>query len=140
MVKELLESEPIVLSTGTNVVDLGIAPMPTIAYYSQIDEISASVIVTASHNPPTDNGFKFFTGGREFIRKEEIFLEDCISEHRYLVANWNGLGEILYIDIRNQYLKYLKDFLLKRGKRSDGTKVMLDLANGAATNYTPQEM
>ncbi len=127
-----------VLSTGTNVVDLGIAPMPTIAYYSQIDEISASVIVTASHNPPTDNGFKFFTGGREFIRKEEIFLEDCISEHRYLVANWNGLGEILYIDIRNQYLKYLKDFLLKRGKRSDGTKVMLDLANGAATNYTPQ--
>ncbi len=127
-----------VLSTGTNVIDLGIAPMPTIAYYSQIDEISASVIVTASHNPPTDNGFKFFTGGREFIRTEEIFLESCISERRYLAANWDSCGEILYLDIKNQYLRYLKDFLLKRSKRSDGTKVMLDLANGAATDYTPQ--
>ena len=126
-----------ILSTGSNVIDLGIAPMPTVAYYSQIDGISASVIVTASHNPPTDNGFKFFTGGREFIRTEEIFLENCVSEHRYLAANWDSCGEILYLDIRNQYLKYLKNFLLKRGKRSGGTKVMLDLANGAATNYTP---
>ncbi|MFW9910035.1 MAG: phosphoglucosamine mutase [Candidatus Thorarchaeota archaeon] len=127
-----------VLSTGTNVIDLGITPMPTIAYYSQIDGISASVIVTASHNPPTDNGFKFFTGGREFIRIEEIFLEDCISERQYLAANWDSLGELLYLNIESQYLGYLKDFLLKRGKRSEGTKVMLDLANGAATNYTPQ--
>jgi phosphomannomutase len=126
-----------ILSTGTNVVDLGIAPMPTVAYYSQIDGISASVIVTASHNPPTDNGFKFFTGGREFIRTEEIFLENCISERRYIAANWNSCGEIMYLDIRRQYLEYLKDFLLKRGKRSNGTKVMLDLANGAATEYTP---
>ena len=127
-----------VLSTGTSVIDLGIAPMPAIAYYSQTDGISASVIVTASHNPPTDNGFKFFTGGREFIRTEEVFLENCISERRYLAANWDGLGEIQYRDIRNQYLGYLKDFLLKRGEGSNGTKVMLDLANGAATNYTPQ--
>jgi phosphomannomutase len=127
-----------ILSTGSNVIDLGIAPMPTVAYYSQIEEISASVIVTASHNPPTDNGFKFFTGGREFIRTEEVFLENCISEHQYLTANWDSCGEISYFDIRSQYLKYLKNFLLKRGKRSDGTKVMLDLANGAATEYTPR--
>jgi phosphomannomutase len=126
-----------ILSTGSNVIDLGIAPMPTVAYYSQIKGISASVIVTASHNPPTDNGFKFFTSGREFIRTEEIFLENCISERRYLAANWDSCGEISYLDIRNQYLKYLKNFLLKRGERSDGTKVMLDLANGAATEYTP---
>ncbi|MDH4214210.1 MAG: phosphoglucosamine mutase, partial [Candidatus Thorarchaeota archaeon] len=137
--REMLRNSIIagVLSTGVDVIDLGIAPMPTTAYYSQIDGVSASVIVTASHNPPADNGFKFFTGGREFIRTEEIFLEDCISENRYLAANWDGCGEVLYLDTRNQYLNYLKDFLLKRGKRSDGTKVLLDLANGAATNYTP---
>ena len=58
-----------VLSTGVNVVDLGIAPMPACAYYSALDDVSASVIITASHNPPTDNGFKFFSGGREFIRR-----------------------------------------------------------------------
>jgi phosphomannomutase len=127
-----------ILSTGVNVIDIGITPMPAVAYYSQIKDISASVIVTASHNPPTDNGFKFFTGGREFIRTEEIFLENCISERQYLAANWDNCGEILYLDIKKQYLNYLKDFLLKRGQRSDGTKVLLDLANGAATDYTPR--
>ena len=48
------------LSTGVDVVDMGITPMPAVAYYSQVKGIDASVIITASHNPPTDNGFKFF--------------------------------------------------------------------------------
>ena len=58
-----------VLSTGTDVIDLGLAPMPTIAYYSQIDGISASVIVTASHNPPKDNGFKFSPQPSQFAAR-----------------------------------------------------------------------
>jgi phosphomannomutase len=126
-----------ILSTGTNVTKLGITPMPTVAYCSRTEGISASVIVTASHNPSTDNGFKFFTGGREFIRTEEMFLENCISEGSYLVANWDRCGEMRFFDIRDGYLKYLKDFLLKRGRIGDGSRVLLDLANGAATNYTP---
>ena len=126
-----------VLSTGTDVMDLGIAPMPAVAYCSQINGISASVIVTASHNPATDNGFKFFTGGREFIRTEESVIENCVAEKRYLAANWDSCGKVQSLDIRGQYLKYLKEFLLKRGTRSKGTKILLDLANGAAINYTP---
>lgn len=126
-----------VLSTGANVMDLGIAPMPAVAYCSLINGISASIIVTASHNPSTDNGFKFFIDGREFIRAEEVFLENCISEKRYLVAQWDSCGRVQPLEIRSQYLKYLKTFLLKRGARSKGTKILLDLANGAATDYTP---
>ena len=126
-----------VLSTGTNVMDLGIAPMPAVAYCSQISGISASVIVTASHNPATDNGFKFFTGGREFIRTEESVIESCVGENRYLAADWDSCGKVQPLEIRSQYLEYLKEFLLKRGTRSKGTKVLLDLANGAAINYTP---
>jgi phosphomannomutase len=126
-----------ILSTGTDVAELGIVPMPTVAYYSQTEGISASVIVTASHNPPTDNGFKFFVGGREFIRTEEIFLENCISDSHYLDANWDDCGKIYTYEIRNRYLTYLTEFLVKRGGRGDGSRVLLDLANGAATNYTP---
>ena len=74
--REMLRSALIggVLSTGTDVVDLGIAPMPTVASFSTNEGISASVIITASHNPPADNGFKFFMSGREFIRSEEEYL------------------------------------------------------------------
>jgi len=125
------------LSTGVNVVDLGIAPMPAVAYYSQVKGIDASVIVTASHNPPADNGFKFFNNGREFVRAEEVFLETAIAKNQYVVAKWDELGAIRYLDLKEQYLDHLKTFLSNRGTNSSGTKVLVDLANGAATEYTP---
>ncbi|MFW9843145.1 MAG: phosphoglucosamine mutase [Candidatus Thorarchaeota archaeon] len=126
-----------IVSTGVNVVDLGIAPMPAVAYFSQIEGIDASVIVTASHNPPTDNGFKFFNGGREFVREEEVFLETTIAKNQYTIAKWDKIGSIRHLDIKEQYLDHLKSFLSERGKNSNGTKILVDLANGAATEYTP---
>ncbi|MHA2025411.1 MAG: phosphoglucosamine mutase [Candidatus Thorarchaeota archaeon] len=127
-----------VLSTGVNVVDLGIAPMPACAYYSAHNGISASVIITASHNPPTDNGFKFFRGGREFIRTEEEFLENSVFNKDFLTAPWDKIGLLSKQDIKVEFLTKVKDFLLKRGGVSKGTKVLVDLANGAATDYTPE--
>lgn len=126
-----------VLSTGVNVIDLGIAPMPTVAYFSQTSGISTTVIVTASHNPPADNGFKFFVDGREYIRREEVFLENSIYNRQFLTAKWDNCGKVEYLDIRNQYLMNAKKFLASRGGGGHGTKILLDLANGAATNYTP---
>ncbi|MBY8997031.1 MAG: phosphoglucosamine mutase, partial [Candidatus Thorarchaeota archaeon] len=138
--REMLRSALIggLLSTGTHVVDLGIAPMPTVAYYSTIEGISSSVIITASHNPPTDNGFKFFVSGREFIRSEEEFLENSVHRKDYKVAPWDKIGQLSKIDIKMDYLTTVKRFLLSRGGVSKGTKVLVDLANGAATEYTPE--
>ena len=138
--REMLRSALIggLLSTGVHVVDLGIAPMPTVAYYSTIDEISSSVIITASHNPPADNGFKFFMSGREFIRSEEEFLENSVHNKDYKVASWDKIGHLSKKDIKMDYLSKVKEFLLSRGGLSKGTKVLVDLANGAATDYTPE--
>jgi phosphoglucosamine mutase len=126
-----------VLSTGVDVIDVGIAPMPTVAYHSSVTGVSASVIITASHNPPTDNGFKFFLSGREFIRSEEEFLEARISDREFIKADWQNIGQIRYLNIRNQYLDRVIEFVLSRGGTSEGTKILVDAANGAATNYTP---
>jgi phosphomannomutase len=138
--REMLRSALVggLLSTGVNVIDLGIAPMPTVAYYSTADGVSSSVIITASHNPPTDNGFKFFVSGREFIRSEEVFLENSVYNKDYRVASWDKIGQIYKKDIKIDYLSDVKEFLLGRGGLSKGTQVLVDLANGAATDYTPR--
>ncbi|MFX0045004.1 MAG: phosphoglucosamine mutase [Candidatus Hermodarchaeota archaeon] len=127
-----------VLSTGVDVIDLGIAPMPAVGYHSCLPGISVSVLITASHNPPTDNGFKFFKSGREFIRSEEEFLEISVYNRSYTVASWEKIGQISKKDIRIDYLSRVKEFLSNRGGLSEGTKVLVDLANGAATDYTPE--
>ncbi|MFW9918346.1 MAG: phosphoglucosamine mutase [Candidatus Thorarchaeota archaeon] len=126
-----------IVSTGTNVVDLDGAPMPTTASHSTLEGISASVIITASHNPPGDNGFKFFVGGREFIRSEEVFLESRVEDCKFLVADWASIGKISTWDIRPTYFRRAMAFILSRGQKGDGTRVLIDTANGAACNYTP---
>ncbi|MHA1771132.1 MAG: phosphoglucosamine mutase [Candidatus Thorarchaeota archaeon] len=137
--REMLRSSFLsgVLSTGVNVIDFGIVPMPTVAFSSTLPSIDSSVIITASHNPPTDNGFKFFVNGREFIRSEENKIEALLRSKAFIVADWSRIGSLRHFDIRTKYLSYVKKFLFSRGVESNGTKLLLDLANGAATDYTP---
>jgi phosphomannomutase len=126
------------VSTGVSVQDLGIAPMPAVAFSSSLEGVSASVVVTASHNPASDNGFKFFVSGREFVRNEEVALETSVFESRFLVSPWNSIGHVNRIDIMGPFLSEVKKFLLSRGEMSKKTRVLVDLANGAATDYTPR--
>ncbi|MBD3405547.1 MAG: phosphoglucosamine mutase [Candidatus Lokiarchaeota archaeon] len=125
------------LSTGVNVIDLGFAPMPVVAAHSTFSPIKTSVIITASHNPSGDNGFKFFKNGREYIRSEEKNIERCISMEKYHVANWTSTGTVSKYDIYENYMIRAKHFLSKRGAQGRGMRVLVDLANGAAVPYTP---
>lgn len=87
-----------IMSTGSDVVDLGIAPTPALQYYVKETDCSAGVIVTASHNPREYNGIKFVQdNGVEFYREMDEESERVYMSKKFRIANWDEVGQ-LYMD------------------------------------------
>ena len=114
-------------STGINIVSLGLCTTP-MYYYACIKlGIYSGVMVTASHNPKDDNGFKFAFDEAGNCKGQEIqdFLE-FILKREYA----SGEGSVREYDITNDYLDLYRTNL-KFGDRK--LKVVLDPANGTTS-------
>jgi phosphoglucosamine mutase len=71
-------------SAGLSVRFLGILPTPAVARATRASGAALGVVVTASHNPSSDNGIKFFkTDGRKLTDDEESRIE-------LLMQGWGG--------------------------------------------------
>ncbi|WP_255171659.1 phosphoglucosamine mutase [Natrononativus amylolyticus] len=78
---------------GSDVIDVGVAATPTIARAIEWLEADAGVVVTASHNPATDNGIKLWTpSGKAFGPGRRDAIERRIEESEYDLQSWDGLG------------------------------------------------
>jgi phosphomannomutase/phosphoglucomutase len=114
------------LETGINVIDYGLTTTP-MNYYERYVNGLFGIMVTASHNPKDDNGFKFsfdhFANARGSMIKE---FKDYINKGEFL----KGQGKLERKDIKEEYINYVVDNL-KFGKRR--VKVVLDPANGVTT-------
>jgi len=79
---------------GGDVVDLGVASTPTVARSVERHGADAGVAVTASHNPPPDNGLKLWTpSGQAFDAARREGIERRIDSGEYDLAAWDGVGE-----------------------------------------------
>ena len=120
---------------GARVVDLGVLPTPAVAYLSQVRGVPAAVI-SASHNPYTDNGVKLLAaGGRKLTDELEERLEEEFAE---LGDREDGSGAGIALqepDASHGYLQHLAAVV--EGHRLDGLRVVLDCANGAASAVAP---
>jgi phosphoglucosamine mutase len=121
------------LSAGSDVIKLGLIPTPMLAY-STNKLGDAGVMITASHNPPTDNGIKVFNSkGIEFFLEEEEELEKIIFSKSYRRAKWDEIGNIQELDLREEYMEQILRYVNHETK----LKVLVDLANGAGSVVTP---
>ena len=119
------------ISTGCNVVDLGLCLSPTI-YFSQFDlSTDAVAMITASHN---ENGW---TGIKMGIKKGLTHCYEEMKELKEIVLKKkfeNGKGNYKKID--NYKLKYIEH--LSRNKINKQLKVVAACGNGTAGIFAPE--
>lgn len=116
-----------IMSTGIDIISLGICTTP-MYYYACIKlKIFSGVMVTASHNPKDDNGFKFAFDESGNCKGQEIqdFL-DYILNGEFL----SGSGTITDYNIEPEYLALFKDNFNFGNRR---VKVVLDPGNGTTS-------
>ncbi|AIU69480.1 phosphopentomutase [Thermococcus eurythermalis] len=121
------------LSTGKEVLDFGLIPTPALAWGTR-KYADGGVMITASHNPPTDNGIKVFNGdGTEFYVEQERELEELVFSKNFRKAQWDEIKGLKSLDIRDEYIKAVLDFV----NHETNLTVLYDGANGAGSVVAP---
>jgi phosphoglucosamine mutase len=124
------------VGAGGNVVLAGVVPTPAVAFLTTGLGVSSGVVISASHNPPQDNGIKLF-GPRGF--KLSDALEDEIeAEMARGGAGTDGPGRVLQVPADAP--SYVHHVVGTAEARLDGMKVVVDCANGAASELGPEAL
>jgi phosphoglucosamine mutase len=124
------------VGAGGNVVLAGIVPTPAVAFLTTGLGVSSGVVISASHNPPQDNGIKLF-GPRGF--KLSDALEDEIeAEMAHAGAGTDRPGRVLQMPADAP--SYVDHVVGTAEARLDGMRVVVDCANGAASELGPEAL
>lgn len=121
------------LQGGCHVLKANMAPTPTIAYSAGKAQTGAALIVTASHNPPEYNGFKFHNpDGAGFSISQQEKIEHLIETAQ--AVPWQQFADFASFDPIPLHI----DALLKVCEVSKTHRVVLDAALGVGGLVTPQ--
>ena len=122
------------MSTGANVIKVGVLPTPAIAYLVKAYGADAGVIVSASHNSFEYNGIKFYNS--EGFKMDDSFedeVETILLRNIHMDSHVSGagIGKCLDVDdeAEDRYAKYLEGTIDTDIK---GLKLVIDCANGSA--------
>ncbi len=119
-----------ILSTGIDVIDVGMVPTPVLYFAAQEQTNGSGVMLTGSHNPPDYNGFKMVLAG-------ETLAEDSIQRLRKRIELndfASGTGKYSTIPLVDKYISRItSDVKMKRP-----LKIVVDCGNGVAGGVAPR--
>lgn len=126
------------LSSGCDVVDLGILPTPAIQYAVR-NYYDGGIIVTASHNPPKFNGLKFVDEfGIGTPDDMEIAVEEMYFDSEPKRVSWDKIGKVYHNEtIIDEYIKETLKRVDVEAIRSRRLKVVVDCGSGAGSYTAP---
>jgi phosphomannomutase len=122
------------LSGGADVRRAGVVPTPALAFASRGRR---GVMLTASHNPPPDNGIKVLADGVEYDREAEHRLEERVAGEAPPVA-WDEWGAGEEVDVLPRYREAVAEYARGHGAPLEGLRVVVDCGNGVGALATPQ--
>lgn len=126
---------------GAEAASIGVLPTAAIALVTQAQKAAAGIMISASHNPHTDNGIKFFSGAGAKLPDEAEEKIEALLEEVPAAEGKAGLEEVPGFACDEKayaiYAEKLKGSL-EPGLHLQGLKIHVDAANGAAWQSTPR--
>ena len=119
-----------VLSTGVNIVDIGIIPTPVSYFSIHHLKLQGAVQITGSHNPPEFNGFKMTLSTGAVYGKQIFSIRDIIDSGEFAV----GEGVMENRDITDEYCRDI----VNKIKLDKPLKIITDCGNGAGGLVAPK--
>jgi len=113
-----------IISTGCNVIDIGIVTSPMFYHSTYELNSSSGVVITGSHNPGNYNGFKIVFNNHSTSSEEILNLRQRILEENFI----GGKGITKKEDIKETYIKSILESI----KLNKNLNISIDCGNGAA--------
>lgn len=128
-----------ICSSGVDVYRVGVMPTPAIAFLTRELKAISGAVISASHNPAPDNGIKFFNyQGYKLPDELEDEIENLIDSglEQLPYPTGENVGKVKEIkEGIDLYIEFLKKIITVDLK---GLKIVVDCANGAASQITPK--
>lgn len=126
------------LSSGCDVVDLGILPTPGVQYGVR-KYYDGGVMITASHNPPKYNGIKFLDElGIGIPDDMELEIEKLYFDEEPKRAHWSEIGQLYHNDkIIDEYIDEAISKVDVEAIKKANLKVVVDCGSGAGSYTAP---
>ncbi len=129
-------------SVGCDVVDIGIAPTPTVEMATERAGNAGGIIITASHNPKEWNALKLLAPDGLFLDAEQgVAVSDRVNSNGYNFASWDKVGKVVTCaSAIGDHLAAIQklEILDLPSLRARRFKVVADCCNGAGGTILPQ--